>query len=494
MCGILLLHGLSAQKRLPQSLKRLIHRGPDGYKVYNHPGGLTALGFSRLAINDESSKGQQPYTHGELVGATNGEIYNHRALINRFDLPIKSECDTEVILPLFKKLGVKFIYQLDGFYSGVILDSKTDTAFCFRDTVGKKPLFYGYSNGDFFITSELKTFDTIERFEVVPMGVSKIELRSGYLSKVSRNPIQTSLIRSDENTLRTILMNAVEKRMPPRAQTLGLFLSGGLDSSIIAYLATQIRDDIVFYTLADSNSPDLAYVQLIAGALNIKTLKVISLPSVATLPSLLKAVIYATESYNPSVISNGLATYLLAEAAKRDNIKVVLTGEGADELFCGYHNFRNGEAWRETRLNLIADLHFTELRRLDSCTMAHGVEARCPFLDKSIKTFSDILTYDDFFDNSNGEMVNKKILRNAFGRVLPPRIISRLKTSFDVGSGVRAMIVTYLRKNGKSERSQAKKLWKEQFNFDESLDYFHSYPVFDKAIDRRGSRHRSANG
>jgi asparagine synthase (glutamine-hydrolysing) len=482
MCGILLLHGPNAIDRLPKGLARLRHRGPDDERSWL--GNNIALGFTRLEINGKKDFGRQPYSYGNLIGAFNGEIYNYRELASSLELSLSSKCDTHVLLHLFETLGPCVIDKLDGFYSGVVIDQETGELFCLRDHVGKKPLFFGRSRGELFITSELKALDDIDWFEILPKGVTRIDLEKDRLVPL----MQHQQIERRQETILQLMTESVSKRLPHLGEPVGLFLSGGLDSSIIAALASQIREDIIYYTLAGPNSSDLHAVKILAEELGLKKVRIISLPPAAQIPDLIQRVVYATESFNPSMISNGLATYLLADAAHRDGIKVVLTGEGADELFGGYHSFRENDTWRETREDLIEDMHFTELRRLDLCSMAHGVEPRCPFLDRSVQTFSDNLGYRDLYDGTQ----NKVTLRREFEGLLPDIILNRPKTSFDVGSGIRRQVVSYLRRNGRSERKELNILWKQQFIFDDSKDYFHRYPVFDQVIDRRGEEHRCA--
>ena len=166
--------------------------------------------------------------------------------------------------------------------------------------------------------------------------------------------------------------------------------------------------------------------------------------------------------------------------------QVVLTGEGADELFGGYHTFAEHDPWSQVRAQLMQDMHFTELRRLDMSCMALSVEARCPFLDRAVRTYSDRLDYNEMYSGQE----NKVTLRRHFEGLLPMEILARPKTSFDVGSGIRRLVVQHLRRNNRSEREELLALWQEHFAFDASAPYFHSYPVFDAAIDLRGEAHR----
>lgn len=476
MCGLLLLHGPNADSRLLECLNKLRHRGPDDRVMWSL--GSTSLGFTRLAINGFGNIGRQPYHHGNLTGAFNGEIYNHLELSHEHLLP--STCDTHVILPLFEIYGPRIIDRLDGFYAGVILNLESNEVFCFRDHIGKKPLFIGHSQTEMFISSEFKAFDSIDWFELLPCGVTRVNLNNGLRTTLAKH-----FVPRVETGVVDLFEKAVRKRMPQPHQPVGVFLSGGLDSSLVAGFVSRIRDDAVYFTLGDTDDLDQQAVKAVVDSLGLNNLHVVPLPSDEQIPSLLKAVVYATESYNPSIVSNGLATYLLANAAHEAGIKVVLTGDGADELFGGYHFFRYYDKWKETRNQLINDMHFTELRRLDMSCMAHSVEARCPFLDREIRGFSDGLDFHEMYDDLN----NKVTLRRSFKGIIPQQILYRRKTSCDVGSGIRRKVVRYLRRNGRSERQELEKIWCQFFSYNPENPYFHAYPVFDVFIDNRGERH-----
>lgn len=473
-----MLFGPGAASRLPECLNRLRHRGPDDQSAWSD--GDVALGFARLAINGDGAVGRQPHQFGALVGAVNGEIYNHRELRRKYGLP-SSECDTDIVLPLLARNGPHLIDELDGFYSAVVLRPQAQEVLCLRDYMGKKPLFVGRSSTELFITSELKALDECEWFELLPRGVAKVDLDTGEVVRVLAHRLVVP-----EQDLASAFQQAVHKRMPSPKQPVGVFLSGGLDSSLVAAFASRLRSDVTYFTLGNAEGPDRQAVEAVVAALGLVDVRAVPLPEPESLPALLRAVVYATESFNPSIVSNGLATYLLARAAHGAGIKVVLTGEGADELFGGYHSFREHDPWLDVRERLINDMQFTELRRLDMSCMAHSVEPRCPFLDRSVRAISDGLGFRGLYDGRE----NKVTLRRCFEGVLPSEILHRRKTSFDVGSGIRGEVVRYLRRNGRSEREELRRVWDELFSHESSEPYFHAYPVFDAAIDRRGEAHR----
>ena len=478
MCGLVLLYGPNAGNRLPDCLNRLRHRGPDDQRTIIEKD--FAVGFARLEVNGVSGAGRQPYQYNGLVGAINGEIYNYQVLEEKYGLA-PSPCDTSVVLPLFDVIGVKAIDEMDGFYSGIVIRKQSRQVFCLRDHIGKKPLFVGRSENEVFITSELKALHNIDWFESLPLGVSTVDLDTGKVSLLAKHNLP-----SPYENLSQVLERAVRKRMPQPDQPVGVFLSGGLDSSIVASFVSKFRGDVTYFTLGNAQSPDHQAVMTVAESLGLRDVRIVSLPSTESISELIKAVVYATESFNPSIVSNGLSTYLLAQAAKKTGIKVILTGEGADELFGGYHYFSKDDPWQEVRKQLIEDMQYTELRRLDLASMAQGVEVRCPFLDIEVRSISDNLGFDEMYADKE----NKVELRRCFKEVLPRSVLKRRKTSFDVGSGIRGQVVQYLRRNGKSEREELLNLWQQFFAHDATAPYFHSYPVFDTLIDRRGEVHR----
>lgn len=477
MCGFVAILG---EKNLDSALHNIKHRGQDSSRIVYSKN--FSVGFNRLSINDKTDNGMQPFESGDLIGVFNGEIYNANLLKAEFNITTKSDSDTEIILPLFKKLGSSLIHYLDGFYSGIIYNNSTLQTFLLRDYIGKKPLFLAKNADGIFIVSELKALDSFDDFQIVPKGFS--EFANGKIQTIEKH--KCSIL--PKTMLKQKIVEAVKKRIPETERLFGVFVSGGLDSSIIAGIVSKLSDNVIYYTLGNSN--DIEYMDILSKALGISDrIKKIKLPAKDEMPSLIEKIVYHTESYNPSIISNGLATYLLAAAAHEDGLKVVLSGEGSDELFCGYRVSPNAEESFGKRKELIENMHFTELRRLDLASMAHTVEIRCPFLDRQVFFASNDCTAEDLINNFKG----KDILRKCFEKDLPQEIIQRDKVSFDVGSGIRKIVVEFLTKDGMPEKEALKAIWKKYFP--ESLSdncYFHSYPTFDKAIESRGCSHKTS--
>jgi asparagine synthase (glutamine-hydrolysing) len=474
MCGIVAVIGSG---NIENALNKIKYRGLDSTKILSTDNAI--FGFNRLAINDKTENGTQPFEYGNLIGIFNGEIFNAEELKKQFLITTKSNSDIEIILSLFEKLGSSIIHYLDGFYSGIIYNKTTRQTFLLRDYIGKKPLFFANSQNANYIVSELKAVDFFTDFQIVPKGFSELSNEKINLIEQHKIPFVP------KKQIKETLIEAVIKRIPKEEKQFGVFLSGGLDSSIIASIVAKHADNVIYYTLG--NADDLSFVKILAKQLSIEILEV-ALPKTEELPELIGKVVYHTESYNPSIISNGLATYLLSEQAHKDGLKVVLSGEGADELFCGYTVSNVINEWFEKRIELIENMHFTELRRLDMSSMAHTIEIRCPFLDKKVYAVSNDCAASDLIKDFQG----KQILRKAFEYDLPKEILGRNKMSFDVGSGIRKMVVECLTQNGNTEKEALKEIWKKHFQ--ESLSdnfYFHSYPTFDKAIVKRGISHKT---
>ena len=476
MCGIVAIIGRHTEADCSDALFRIKHRGTDNSKIYKSD--LLSLGFNRLAINDKTKKGMQPFEFEHLVGVFNGEIFNSIELAKEYGITLHSKSDIEIILPLYKIIGTDIINVLDGFYSGIIYNNETNKIFTLRDYIGKKPLFYGNTVKIEFVCSELKSFNKVQSFEFVPKGFSEITNNKIVSIKNHSFPIL------GKSVLKNTIIKSVIKRVPLNNEKFGIFLSGGLDSSIIASIVSKHSTNAIYYTLGNKGNKDITFVKQLVKYLKIESqIKYIPLPKKEEIGKLIEQVIYHTESYNPSIVSNGLATYLLSKSAKNDDLKVVISGEGADELFCGYKISKDIIVTREKSYLLIENLHYTELRRLDLSSMANTIEIRCPFLDKEVYSISKNLPTTDLKD--------KQILRSLFVSDLPKEISARTKTSFDVGSGIRKLVVEHLTKDNKTERETLKEIWSKYFDTNISdNEYYHKYPIFDKSITKRSISHK----
>ncbi|WP_413699259.1 asparagine synthase C-terminal domain-containing protein [Psychromonas sp. KJ10-10] len=312
---------------------------------------------------------------------------------------------------------------------------------------------------------------------------------TGNVKRISSH--QLPLIGPGES-LRELLIASVKKRIPANNTPFGVFLSGGLDSSILAQILISLNANAIFYLLGeDGKSDDLLVAKLLVKHLDIINYRITPLPSREQFPCLIEEVVRSTESFNPSIISNGICTHLLSKAAKEDNLKIIVSGEGADELFGGYNYQNIDDDWRLFKDNLLSDMNFTELRRVDLSCMNNSIEARFPYLDKDVYSFAHGLEHKDLYSIYGTVPMNKYILRKAFENYLPKEIVWRKKTSSDVGDGIRKIVVNYLTRDNESEKIVLKRIWEKIYPHYPLDHYFHSYPCFDSVIANRSVVHKS---
>jgi asparagine synthase (glutamine-hydrolysing) len=337
----------------------------------------------------------------------------------------------------------------------------------------------------------------IEGFEIIPKGMSMLENKK--IIQIRKHTPKILPKPSDIN-LYNMIENAVFKRIIDIKNTkIGIFLSGGLDSSIIAVIASKLfpNTKIHYYSILDEKHSDYKYVKIIHKFMKISSneFSLIKLPNEKDLIRILDKVVYHTQSYNPSIISNGICSYILSKKAKKDGVKVVLTGDGADEMFMGYDLSKNKNSHTSVQKNLIENLHTTELRRIDSTSMANTIEIRCPFLDKNIYDIVGTLSSKDYFGDCE-HALNKNIIRKIFKQDLPLEIVNRKKESLDVGSGLQKMLVDLCKKSNITEEEYYKKIWNRFFEKTLSKvaddKYFSSYPAFDDVIKNRANKYTKA--
>ena len=494
MCGLVFAHGPNAETIVKAGLKKIAYRGPDEQKILNE--GETCMGFVRLAINDQSDASMQPHEYGSLLGMFNAEIYNHAELKETLDCTPSSGSDTNVILPLFAQNRRILLQKLDGFFSGVIYDQQKRKLFTIRDLLGKKPLFLVKTGQNLVVTSELKSCSKIDGFQIIPRGICEIDLQAGSILQNNKN--SQPYVPNKTILLWDAMVSAVNKRIPAFPPTkYAVFLSGGLDSSIIASLVhrSTASKNARYYYFDNDNSEDTKYAREILEYLQIPNnqIKAVPTPQDSEIGQLISDVVYHTESYNPSIISNGIGTYILSKYARHDDIKVALGGDGADEVFCGYFDHGPDDDWQTQRHQLLNDLHTTELRRIDGAAMAHSIEVRCPFLDRDVIHISDKLNYADLYGSASKGYQRKKILRVTFSDILPVEVSQRPKVSFDRGTGIQEQVINYCKAQNLNEQEYLKQVWRKHsapsLSSWEDTPYFHSYPAFDKFIQSRARKY-----
>jgi asparagine synthase (glutamine-hydrolysing) len=407
----------------------------------------------------------------------NGEIYNHPQLRQQFaDYPYKTSSDSEDILAVYEELGISTPQQLAGMFAFALLDD--GELFLARDPLGIKPLYYGWRDDTLFFASEIKALHgVVEAVLEFPPG-HWYSSRFGFvryydLQEITSQPPKPA---SPQN-LRSQLRRSVESHLMADVRV-GVFLSGGLDSSIIAALTRQGISDLYSFAVGIEGSPDLHYARHVADFLGTRHFEYAYTPAemIAALPE----VIYHLESFDPALVRSAVANYFLARLAS-EHITVILSGEGADELFSGYaylKRFNKPAALRQELTEITAELHNRNLQRLDRMTMAHGLEGRVPFLDTAFVDFAFRIPIEDKF--SPGQGVEKWILRKAFEAVLPEKIVWRAKEKFSQGAG-SAHVFEHLADEQISERQfalESQQVFQETGHRIRSKEELYYYRIF----------------
>lgn len=459
MCGIVCAFDLkkSAQELRPQLLemsKRIRHRGPDWSGIYC--GDKAILAHERLAIVDPQS-GQQPLysKDGKLVLAVNGEIYNHQSIRDRqagtYEFLTKSDC--EVILSLYREKGINFIEDLNGIFAFALYDIENDVYLIARDHEGIIPLYMGWDhNGTFYVASEMKALEgyceTIKSFPPGQYFYSKDgELKTWYKRDwMEYDAVKDNTSNIDE--LRSALENAVKRQLMTDVPY-GVLLSGGLDSSIVSAIAKKYASQRVesgdkqgawwpqlhSFAVGLKGAPDLLAAKKVAD--HIGTVHHEINFTVQEGLDAVRDVIYHIETYDVTTVRASTPMYLLARVIKSMGIKMVLSGEGADEIFGGYlyfHKAPNAEELHKETVRKLSKLHMYDCLRANKSLSAWGVEGRVPFLDKEFMDVAMRLNPKDKLSGTVGK-IEKWILRKAFEDYLPEEVAWRQKEQFSDGVG-----------------------------------------------------------
>ena len=458
MCGIVCAFDLkqSSTEVRPQILemsKRLRHRGPDWSGIYDCETAI--LGHERLAIVDPTS-GKQPLISpsNNLILAANGEIYNHSELRKPYEASygFKTKSDCEVILALYEKEGNSFLNKLNGIFAFAIYDQEKDEYFIARDHMGIIPLYMGWDrNGTFFVASELKALEGVcSKIELFPPGhylYSKDEAPTKWYHPEwdTYEAVKDNSTSIEE--LHDALTDSVHRQLMSDVPY-GVLLSGGLDSSITSALAKKFAAKRVesgdtqsawwpqlhSFSVGLEGSPDLAAAQKVAE--HIGTVHHEIKFTIQEGLDAIKEVIYHLETYDITTIRASTPMFLMARAIKALGIKMVLSGEGADELFGGYlyfHKAPNAKEFHEETVRKLEKLHQYDCLRANKSLAAWGIEGRVPFLDKEfIEVAMRINPKDKMI---SGDRMEKWVLRKAFEDYLPKSVVWRQKEQFSDGVG-----------------------------------------------------------
>jgi asparagine synthase (glutamine-hydrolysing) len=430
MCGIAGIFYREGHAEIQGMLQKIKHRGPDGQGIKDLPSGT--LGHRRLAIIDVEGGHQPMNVDGSWI-VFNGEIYNFRQLAHEHlgGQSLDTHSDTEVLLRLYLKYGPKCVELLRGMFAFAIIHG--DELFLARDPLGIKPLYCGREDRSFYFASEIKalTVATNEVYEF-PAGHwyhSKKGWQAYY--EIRATPLEVKTEEEAIQSIREILKDAVRLRMIADVPV-GISLSGGLDSSIIAMLASQETNYLHSFAVGMEGSEDLSAARKMADILGTNHHERIY--TQAEMLNVLPKVIYHLESFDPALIRSAIPNYFLAELASVD-VKVILTGEGADELYAGYDylsSFDTANSLQDEILFTTSSLHNTNLQRADRIPMAFGLEARVPFLDmRSVALGLGLPPAWKFHKDRPA----KFLLRQAFTVELPEEIVTRPKQKFSAGAG-----------------------------------------------------------
>lgn len=446
----------SADALRPTALEcsRLLrHRGPDWSGIYNNDNAI--LVHERLSIVDTEHGAQPLYNENKThVLAVNGEIYNHKTLAKSLnvDYNFQTASDCEVILPLYEEFGVDFVDKLQGMFAFILYNETDNSYLIARDHMGIIPLYTGYdSDGNFYVASEMKALmpicKTVSEF---PPG-HILDSRVGELQRYYKRNWQDYAAIKDNTTSTTKIREALEESVKSHLMTdvpYGVLLSGGLDSSLISaitqkFAARRIEDNdlaeawwpkVHSFACGLEGSPDLIAAKTVADSIGTIHHSVVFTEQEGI--DALKEVIYHLETYDVTTIRASTPMYLMARKIKAMGIKMVLSGEGADEIFGGYlyfHKAPNAQEFHEELNRKLDRLHKFDCLRANKSMSAWGIEARVPFLDKNFMDVAMRINPEDKMCG-NGKM-EKAILRESFEGYLPKEILWRQKEQFSDGVG-----------------------------------------------------------
>lgn len=458
MCGIVCAFEISEdiEKLRPRVLelaKRIRHRGPDWSGIYSSERAIMA--HERLAIVDPASGKQPLYSpDGKVVLAVNGEIYNHRQLRERFNgkYQFKTKSDCEVILALYQEFGENFLDELNGIFGFALYDEEKNYYLIARDHIGIIPLYIGWDKkGQLYVASELKALEgTCHKIEPFPPGHYYSSEKGKFVQWYKRPWRDYENVKNnstDIGKIRKALEDAVHRQLMSDVPY-GVLLSGGLDSSITSAIAKKYADKRVesgdteaawwpqlhSFAVGLEGSPDVAAARKVAEHIGSVHHEIIF--TIQEGLDALRDVIYHLETYDVTTVRASTPMYLMARVIKSMGIKMVLSGEGSDELFGGYlyfHKAPDAKEFHDETVRKLDKLYLYDCNRANKSLASWGIEGRVPFLDKEFMDVAMSINPSDKMVTQ--DRIEKWVLRKAFEDLLPASVAWRQKEQFSDGVG-----------------------------------------------------------
>lgn len=458
MCGIAAIFNIKEQTsslrdKALKMAKKIRHHGPDWSGIYC--GGSAILAHERLSIVDPESGGQPLYSPDKKqVLAVNGEIYNHRDIRKQFEgkYEFQTGSDCEVILALYREKGINFLEDLNGIFAFALYDEEKDDFLIARDPIGVIPLYIGYdSDGKVYCASELKALEGFcERYEPFLPGHYYWSKEGKMTRWYTRDWMTYDAVKDNPASVSAIhdALEAAVKRQLMSDVPYGVLLSGGLDSSVISaiakkFAARRIETDgkkdawwpqLHSFAVGLKGAPDLIKAREVADYIGTVHHEINY--TIQEGLDAVRDVIYFIETYDVTTVRASTPMYLLARVIKSMGIKMVLSGEGADEVFGGYlyfHKAPDAKAFHEETVRKLSKLYLYDCLRANKSLSAWGVEGRVPFLDKE---FLDVaMRTNPEAKMCPGKTIEKKIVREAFADMLPESVAWRQKEQFSDGVG-----------------------------------------------------------
>ena len=458
MCGIVGIFKIKSQSeelrnKALRMAQKIRHRGPDWSGIYT--GGSAILAHERLSIVDPQSGGQPLYSpNRKQILAVNGEIYNHREIRTRYAgrYEFRTGSDCEVILALYQDKGIHFLEELNGIFAFALYDEERDEFLIARDPIGVIPLYIGHdADGTIYVASELKALEGFcDEYEPFLPGHYFYSKEGNMKQWYTRDWTDYEAVKNNPASV-TDLHDALEEAVHRQLMSdvpYGVLLSGGLDSSVISaiakkYAAKRIETDgasdawwpqLHSFAIGLKGAPDLIKAREVAEYIGTVHHEINY--TIQEGLDALRDVIYFIETYDVTTVRASTPMYLLGRVIKSMGIKMVLSGEGADEIFGGYlyfHKAPDARAFHDETVRKLSKLYLYDCLRANKSLSAWGVEGRVPFLDKE---FLDVaMRLNPKAKMAPGKVIEKKIVREAFADMLPESVAWRQKEQFSDGVG-----------------------------------------------------------